>query len=314
MDFRPTATEADILACFRLLLGRRPMKEEWPGHSSRVGEELTTLVTSYLNSEEFQNRHLLDSRLGQWQLVQLPQFKIYATAEDTFIGKVIIQTRAYEPHVAAVFRQYLRPGMSVLDVGANIGYFSLLAASLVGASGLVYSWEPSSGNARVLCASQLANGFKNIEIVQAAAADRTALLKYFRTSSNGNVAETSGGSAEDMLPAETVMGLRVDDFIPANVHIDLVKIDVEGYEFKALRGAWQTLRRSRPLIVSEFSPGSLQHLSGVSGREYLEFLAQPNYELFVIGESGVTAGSIDDVVSHYERSGTDHIDILAKPR
>ena len=67
---------------------------------------------------------------------------MYASREDTFLGSVITQTHDYEPHVSKVFREYLRPGMQVLDIGASIGYFSLLAASLVETDGLVYSWEP----------------------------------------------------------------------------------------------------------------------------------------------------------------------------
>ena len=314
LDFPPTATEADILACFRLLLGRRPLKEEWPGHVSRVGEDLTNLVSSYLNSQEFQNRRLTSRQLGQWQLVELSQFKIFVPAEDTFIGKVIIRTHDYEPHVGKVFREYLRTGMTVLDVGANVGYFTLMAASLVGASGAVYSWEPSPSNARALSASQLANGFKNIEIIQAAAADRTALLRYYRASSNGNVSDVIAESPEDVLSAETVTALRIDDVVPRTVRVDFVKIDVEGYEFKALSGALNTLQRSRPVIVSEFSPASLPHTSGVSGREYLQFFERLGYDMFVIADSETIAADVSGVLSRFDASGTDHIDVLFRPK
>jgi len=312
--FSDNATESDILSCFRLLLGRRPRKEEWPGHVLHVGEDLTHLVASYLNSEEFQNRHLISSQLDQWQLVELPPFKICVPTEDTFIGKEIIRAHDYEPHVGKVFREYLQPGMTVLDIGANVGYFSLMAASLVGPSGIVYSWEPSPANARALFASQLANGFKNIEIIQAAAADRTALLRYYRASSNGNVAEVTAESPEDVLSAETVPALRIDDVIPENVRIDFVKIDVEGYEFKAVSGALSTLQRSRPIVVSEFAPASLQHYSGVSGRDYLEFFASQGYDMFVIADSGTIAADIARVLSLFEASGSDHIDVLLRPK
>ncbi len=314
MDFPATASLTDILYCFRLLLGRRPGEREWPGHSWRVGEELSLVVSSYLNSQEFAGRHLLKSQLERWQLVELPQFRIYASPEDTFVGNQIIRTHDYEPHVGRIFREHLRPGMAVLDIGANIGYFSLLAASLVGASGMVYSWEPSPDNIKMLCASQLVNGFKNLEIIQAAATDRIALLRYFRSGSNGNVTEVGSGAPEDVLPAETVMGLRIDDVIPESARIGMVKIDVEGFEFKALSGAVKTLQRSRPIVVSEFSPESLKHGSGVSGREYLEFFVQLGYDLFFLRDDGPVAGTIDDVLAAYEQSGTDHIDIMAKSR
>ncbi|MGC2112305.1 MAG: FkbM family methyltransferase [Candidatus Korobacteraceae bacterium] len=313
-DFPATVTEADIYYCFRLLLGRRPNKLEWPSHSWRIGENLDSVVSSYLTSQEFTNRHLSARPLGNLELMELPQFKIYASREDTFLGKVIAETHDYEPHVGKIFKQYLRPGMKVLDIGANIGYFSLLAACLVGAAGAVYSWEPSPVNVRTLYASQLVNKFSNIEIMQAAATDGTILLKYFRNLSNGNVAEVQHASAEDVLASETVMGLRIDDFVSPHAHIDFVKIDVEGYEFKALTGARRTLERSKPILVTEFSPASLPAASGVSGREYLEFLAQLDYDIFVITEAKPASASIDQVLSRFDDSGSDHLDLLLQPK
>ncbi len=313
VDFPDTATESDILYCFRLLLGRRPGEREWPGHVWRVGESLTPLVSSYLNSQEFASRHLLNRQLGEWQLVELPHCKMYASAEDSLSGAIIIQTHEYEPHVGKIFREYLRPGMGVLDIGANIGYFSLLAASLVGPSGFVQSWEPSPTNVKALFASQVASKFDNIDVVQAAATDKTGLLKYFRASSNGNVADVADTLPEEILSAETVMGLRIDDLVTADAHIGFVKIDVEGHEFNAMSGARKTIERTRPVIASEFSPAALQNYSGVSGQEYLEFFARLGYDFFVITEAGLEPGSIGDVLLRYEQSGTDHIDVLLQP-
>ena len=70
---------------------------------------MADVVSSYLNSQEFAGRHLLDRQLGQWELVELPLFRMYASREDTFLGSVITQTHDYEPHVSKVFREYLRP-------------------------------------------------------------------------------------------------------------------------------------------------------------------------------------------------------------
>jgi FkbM family methyltransferase len=313
IDFSETATQSDILSCFRLLLGRNPEKHEWPGHAIRAGERLDVIVRSYLNCKEFIERHLLEHRGANAQLVELPNFKIYASPGDTFIGRVIIRSGEYEPHVAQIFHQSLRPGMVVLDIGANIGYFSLLAASLVGQDGFVYSWEPSPANARMLYASQLANRFTNIKIVQAAATETSGLLGYFPSSSNGNVAELAEASSDDVLSADTVMGLRIDDVLPKDARVAFVKIDVEGFEFRAMAGAREMLDRCRPSVVSEFSPEGLRHSSGVSGREYLEFFASRHYEFWLVTNSGQVAASIEEVLSRCERSGADHIDILLRP-
>jgi len=265
IDFPSKATEDDVIACFRLLLGRKPAEQEWGGHIWKIGEELGSVVRSYLNSQEFAKRGLMEAEVGQWQLVTMPTFKMYVSPQDKSIGKTILYKQEYEPPVTRLFKKHLKPGMGVLDLGANIGYFSLLAASLVGPTGFVQSWEPSPANVRALSASRAVNGFDNIDVVQAAAAEKNGLLQYFRNSINGSVAGVKQANPDDLFSADTVMGLRVDDFISPQTDIGFVKIDVEGYEFKAITGAQKTIERCRPIIVSEFGPPSLQDSSGVSG-------------------------------------------------
>jgi len=312
-EFPPTATETDILYCFRLLLDRKPKEQEWSGHSWRVGEDIASVVGSYLNSQEFAKRHLLDRAVGNWKLVELPAFKIYATPDDSLIGKVIIDDHDYEPQVSQLFREHLRPGMGVLDIGANIGYFSLLAASIVGPTCFVQSWEPSSDNVRALSASRAANGFEHIEVIQAAATDRNTLLKYFRNALNGAVRGVEQTLPEDLLSAETVMGLRIDDFVRRDSNVGLLKIDVEGYEFKAILGAMETIKRCRPVVISEFSPAALEDSCGATGREYLELFTQLGYDISCITDTGIEAATIDSVMSRYKATGKDHLDVVLRP-
>ncbi|HEY1730159.1 MAG TPA: FkbM family methyltransferase [Terriglobales bacterium] len=313
-DFSRKATEADVVSCFRLLLGRKPGEQEWGGHVWKIGEELGSVVSSYLNSQEFAKRRLLDTGVSQWQLVSMPTFKMYASLEDKSIGQTIIYKREYERPVTRMFKKYLRPGMGVLDLGANIGYFSLLAASLVGPTGFVQSWEPAPGNVRALCASRAVNGLDHIEVVQAAAAEKNGLLQYFRNSINGSVGGVEHTDPDDLFTAETVMGLRVDDFISPDAKVGFIKIDVEGYEFRALQGARKTIERCRPIVVSEFGPPSLQDCSGVSGREYLEFFVGLGYDVLSMTRLRMKPGSVDEIISRFEESGRDHIDVVLLPR
>jgi FkbM family methyltransferase len=314
LAFPEKATEDDILYCFRLLLGRPPGEQEWCGHVWKVGEELASVVSSYLSSQEFAKRKLMDVEVGQWQLVGMPTFKMYVSSQDKSIGKTILYRQEYEPPVTRLFKKYVKPGMGVLDLGANIGYFSLLAASLVGAEGFVQSWEPAAANVRALCASRAINAFDNIEVVQAAAAEKNGLLQYFRNSLNGSVAATEDTDPNNMFQADTVMGLRIDDFVSPNAHIGFVKIDVEGYEFKALVGGRKMIERCRPIIISEFAPPNLQESSGVSGREYLEFFLSLGYDISSVTRSHVKPGNVDEILARFEESGSDHIDILLLPR
>jgi FkbM family methyltransferase len=314
MSFPAKATETDIVSCFRLLLNRRPGKQEWGGHYWRVGQDLTEVVSSYLNSEEFGERHLFERSAVKWQLVKMRDFQMYATADDRSIGLGMIVNRKYEPEITKIFQQLLRPGMGVLDIGANIGYFSLLASTLVGSDGFVQAWEPSADNVKVLFANCLLNHFENVQVIQAAATEKNQVFKYFRHSTNGNVAGMERASPQDMLAAETVMGLCIDDFVPPTVQIDLVKIDVEGHEYRAMLGARKTLARCKPIVISEFSPHNLPGRSGTSGREYLEFFTDLGYEVCTISKRGARAIAVDDILSQYEEGVQDHIDVLLRPK
>jgi FkbM family methyltransferase len=309
-----TVTASDLFYCFRLLLDRIPDRDEWVAHYSRVGENLPQVVTAFLNSHEFAERRLLEWAATKRELVELTNFKMYVSPEDDYVGGSILREREYEPHLTRIFQQFVRPKMQVLDLGANMGYFSLLAASLVGSAGHVYSWEPSPENVKLLLASKQLNQFSNIEIVQAAAGAKSGLLKYFPNFSNGLVMQIGDERPEEAVSAETVMALRVDDYIPRDAKIGFIKIDVEGFEYEALNGALDTIGRNLPIIATEFSPKALLRASGISGEEFLQFFVRLGYDMSVIDNYNLAPGSVADALRRYESSDADHIDILLRPR
>ena len=68
------------------------------------------------------------------------------------------------------------------------------------------------------------------------------------------------------------------------------------------------------MVISEFAPPNLVELSGVSGRDYLEFFAEIGYDMFTLGKSDTEPGNIDEVLARFEASGSDHIDVVLLPR
>ena len=307
-------TPEDIFFSFRLLLGRPPNREEWEGHLGQASTDLDAVVRSYMNSLEFSRRaetlmsHRLNDRVS---LVKSKGFSIYVQDDDTAVGQHV-KRDAYEPHVTAVFRDRLRPGMHVLDIGANIGYYTMLSASLVGSAGSVTAIEPNPISVRLLEASRRANSFENVAVLQVAAGRQLGLLVMH--GSYGNVMTSAApDEAKALINSTTVPSFRVDDLIPRTKNIDFVKIDVEGAEYNALLGASELIKRCHPTIVSEFSPTTMPGISGVDGRGYLRFLLDFGYSIAVIEEGGALRECGTDsekVMEAFTTRGVDHIDLL----
>jgi FkbM family methyltransferase len=312
-EFQQSASAADILACFRLILGRMPNVEEWRGHSMRVGEPLAQVVSSYLTSLEFQRRGLLShDAAGEILSAEIQGFLIYSSLDDAAVGRHVRDDN-YERDVTALFRSILRPGMSVIDIGANIGYFTMLAASLVGPQGRVLAIEPNPRNVRLLEASRRANRFDHVTVAQTAAGRETGLLVLNTSYSNGTTSAPPDELGQ-FLSAEAVPCLRLDSLFGANATVDLIKVDVEGAEFNALLGGEATIRRCRPFIISEFSPAMMPGISQISGEDYLRWLIALGYRLSVVepdGDLTETGTDIGAVMRIYHARMTDHIDIAA---
>ncbi len=312
-QFSNQVSKLDVFYFFRHILGRMPEEREWTGHCGFIGGNLTDAVTTYYNSSEFKNRKLVGFSPAGIRKVEIDGYVIYAAENDVAVGSHIIANQNYEPAVSDIFRSFLKPGMNVIDIGANIGWFSLLSASIVGRGGRVFSFEPSINNARFLLLNKSANAFEQIFLVHAAASDRIECLAYSSSGSNGSVKEFGDADEEAILNTEIVFAVPADLIVPEDLPIDLIKVDVEGWEMKALRGADRIVQRWKPRIISEFSPPSLFNSSEVSGEEFLEVFKKSGYLFRVIrdGLPLLDCGSdAQRVIDAFETSKTDHIDIL----
>jgi FkbM family methyltransferase len=268
----------------------------------------------YLSSPEFKNRRLGVTAETDQALVSLEGFEMYVSPSDLAVGKHIYAARSYETHVTEAIKQRLGPDMVFIDIGANIGYFSLLAARLVGKEGRVVSFEPFQQNVQLLHASLKLNGFDNVEVYPFAVADKNALLAYDNMGSNGVVSEAAS-DLSSLLLTTLVWSITLDSLLRDIPGIDVIKIDVEGAEYLAMIGGLELLKKCRPTIFSEFSPPALENVSKVSAEIYLQLLLiDERYFISVINPDGslIDCGrDIHKVIGYFEDSGSDHIDIVA---
>jgi FkbM family methyltransferase len=148
----------------------------------------------------------------------------------------------YEPEQTLLFERRVKPGDVVLDLGAHIGYYTLLAAGLIGPRGRVFAFEPHPRNAWYLRQHVRMNRCGNVEVVEQAAYDRTGAERFDPGSGTGTGRVTRSG-------AISVRAVRLDDFVAERGVIPtVVKIDVEGGERAVLDGGAEVLRRCRPVI------------------------------------------------------------------
>jgi FkbM family methyltransferase len=177
-------------------------------------------------------------------------------------------TGKVEPDVQAALGRFLHGGAIFVDVGASIGFHSILAARLVGPEGTVLAFEPSAAGAASIRANAAANGCGNVRVASIALSDSIggAWLVGAGEATAHLVRPGQGGDPVAMTTLDTYLGAR--PFVPT-----LVKIDVEGHEDAVLRGMHLTLRSARPAVIVE--------LHGPLG--FLETLDQADYRTAVLG-------------------------------
>lgn len=179
---------------------------------------------------------------------------LWVHAHDEVITPIIRERGTWEPELGEQLREMLRPGMTAVDVGGNIGYVALLMAECVGPTGRVVAVEPDPRNAEVLRRNAARTRGAAIEVVEAAAwSEPTTLELELHATNTGDhrVGITEGGREKVEVPA-----VVLDDVLPERV--DLILMDTQASEHVALRGAVRTLERARPVVLVEFWPQGLR--------------------------------------------------------
>ena len=182
-----------------------------------------------------------------------------------------------------LLRETIRPGMTVVDLGANIGIYSLFFASLVGPAGRVYSFEPSPENFSKLAAS--VRGRSNVVGVPAAAGERSKEMALYLSDSL-NVDHRSYATGGEERRSIAIRCVALDDYFPAGTPVDFIKADIQGFELSALEGAKRLLADNPAVkLLLEFSPYLLT-ASGTSPHALLDFLTSRGFLIKKVGEQG----------------------------
>jgi FkbM family methyltransferase len=175
------------------------------------------------------------------------------------VGRSIWYRGSYESTVEAQISRTLQQGDAFIDIGANVGYFSIVAATLVGEEGEVHGFEPNQRVCHLFEQSISANSLRNIRAVPAALWGEPTTLGLTGQHNSGFAHVYLHRSEQAVGKARRVEATTLDTYARSFVHrpIKLVKIDVEGAEIHVLHGMRQILQKYRPFLIVEAQDWSL---------------------------------------------------------
>lgn len=219
--------------------------------------------------------------------VRLP-YGAWWLARSDHVSEPIIDGK-FETAEYSFVRRFLQPGMTVLDIGAHHGFYTLLSARLVGSGGRVFAFEPSPRERKALLRHVNLNRFKNVQ-VQALA------LGIEKKQADLYVVEGSQTGCNSLRPPIVLSGtssisvpvMPLDDWLSGQKldRVDFIKLDVEGGELEVLKGASNLLeRRPRPVILAEVQ--DLRTLAwGYKAKDVIEYLREKGYKWFCPSADG----------------------------
>ena len=198
-----------------------------------------------------------------------------------------------------VFKNSVKEGDIVVDVGASIGYYTLIAARIVGNKGKVFAFEPDPKNFEILKKNVEINKYHNVVLEQKAVSSITGKINLYSSEGIGFHSTNNPNSTSPAFPVESV---SLDDYFgKRNLldKIDFVKIDVEGAEFQVLKGMTTILKQSLHLkIFTEFMKYFLVQV-GVEPKNMLQLLSDNGFDFSYVNDSKkcLFSTSIDELLN-----------------
>lgn len=210
------------------------------------------------------------------------------------------------PSVIPLFKNILRTGHVFIDIGSNIGFFSLIASKIVGNAGKVISCDPSSKALDALLQAAELNGINNISVFNAAAHKEFSTMEITHNFESTNcvveIINKERHSENNRTARNLINAVRLDQILGNLKRCDLIKIAVGGNEYSAILGAKDILAKFKPSIISEYSPDYQSNLAGNTPDEFTDLFFELGYCCFLIENDSTLSPVFDtnQLISSYE--------------
>ncbi len=207
-----------------------------------------------------------------------------------------------------LLKKHIKPGDTVLDIGANIGFYATILSDIVGEKGKIHCFEPDTTNFNHL--KKTTASYKNIIINNKAVGPKTEKLKIY-TSKELNVDHRTYKPEEYDKEIE-IDSVSIDDYLKG-AKVDFIKMDIQGFEMEAMKGMKETLKNNPKVkMISEFWPYGLRK-AGSSLRDYFVLLKELNFNVEILKENKLETLDLETVLK-LESLGEEHyFNILVTP-
>ena len=263
----------------------------------------------------FHLRARLASMFGRSVKVSVLGKTFHMDLRDEAVSSTIFADGIWEPEETEFLEKILRPGMVFIDIGAHIGYYTVIAAGFVGSTGKVFAFEPDPGNFALLQKNVAENHCQNVLIGQKAIVASTQRVFLYRSEGNHGDHRTYDPHDEVVRQPRTrrhavaVEALSLDDYLASHpTGVDVVKMDIQGSEYDAFMGMRRTLQQNYDVtILTEFWPTGMKQ-AGVMPTLFLEKVRASGFRIYRLERGQVQEVSDGDILNSL--SGDDYMSLV----
>lgn len=303
-----------ILGLFGIALLRQSSVLDLNQRIQKLTEQKSNLLSLNASLEEQLQQKQKDP-IGTWVIAEVSTgIRMWLDLGDLFISRFCLQG-GFEAEETIFIKNFLEPGFCFIDVGANIGWFTLLAAKAVGENGRVIAFEPRPDLCSRLKMSVDENDFLHVETYEVALGKKPGQMSV----ACKRAAANPGGTWS--IPNERLKSALDDTYEQFEVDVrcldefdvdrcDLLKIDIEGAEYLALSGASSFLEKFKPLILTEINPTPLKMVSEVTPLEYMKFIREFGYQVHKIEGGGIGCEIFDQDLENLDH----YINVVCVPK
>jgi FkbM family methyltransferase len=249
-------------------------------------------------------------------LIKMMKTKIFVNSGDVGVASPLLKFGIYEEYETEIFKNLIKSDTIFIDIGANIGYYTLIAASKI-KIGKIYSFEPVPTNFKLLSKNVKINNYSNIKLIQKAVSDNNGNVKIFLDKTNlGNHSLTQHNvvTESNFIEVKTIkldsLFYNFKDIVKEDI---LIKIDTQGAEGLVIAGAQNTLLKTNIKILMEFWPKGLRNM-GTDPLELLNKLHNYGFKFRLLDEKSKSLQKFNkrDIIDYCDNNddGIDQVNLL----